>query len=128
MTAAVINGRKLAYAEHGVGPPLVLVMGTGSPGRVWQLYQVPALVAAGYRVVTMDNRGIDDGETAFTIDDMVGDVAGLIEHLEGGPTVVVGTSLGARIVQELALTRPELVSTMVAMAAFGRPEPVQDAR
>jgi pimeloyl-ACP methyl ester carboxylesterase len=48
----------------------------------------------------------------------------LIEHL-AGPARVVGTSLGSRIVQELALARPDLVSQAVLMAAHGRSEPVQ---
>ncbi|MCA1706691.1 MAG: alpha/beta hydrolase, partial [Actinobacteria bacterium] len=59
------------------------------------------------------------------IDDLVCDTAALIEHLGDGPARVVGTSLGARIVQELALARPDLVSQAVMMAAHGRPDPVQ---
>ncbi|WP_084215751.1 alpha/beta fold hydrolase [Pseudonocardia spinosispora] len=105
-----------------------MVMGTGSPGRVWKLHQVPALVAAGFRVVTFDSRGIGASPPAgsgLTIDDLVGDVASLIEHLGGGPAHVVGTSLGARVVQELALARPELVGKVVAMAAHARLDPVQ---
>jgi pimeloyl-ACP methyl ester carboxylesterase len=77
-------------------------------------------------VATFDARGISpmprQAGTSFprmTIDDLVDDVAQLIEHL-GGPAHVVGTSLGARVVQELALSRPELVRRGVAMAAHGR--------
>lgn len=55
----------------------------------------------------------------MTINDLVGDVARLIEQF-GGPAHVVGTSLGARVVQELALSRPDLVRRAVAMAAHGR--------
>lgn len=134
MTTALINGRRLTYSEQGSGRPAVLIMGTGSPGRVWHFHQVPALVEAGYRAVTLDNRGIDphgerapnDSEEPFTITDLVADVAGLISHIGGGPAAVIGTSLGARIAQELALSRPELVSHLVAMGAYARPEPVQD--
>lgn len=114
---------------------VVLVMGTGSPGRVWELHQVPALRSAGYRVVTFDSRGIggstplagaDDAAYAgMTIDDLVGDVAALVEHLGGGPAHVIGTSLGARVVQELVLTRPELVSRAVVMAGHARLDPLQ---
>ncbi|MEU5402390.1 alpha/beta fold hydrolase [Streptomyces sp. NPDC005963] len=134
MTTAFINGRRLHYTEHGSGRPALLVMGTGSPGRVWQLHQVPALVGAGYRAITLDNRGIDpDGGPPpatdshdFTLTDMVQDVVGLIAHLGDGPAVIIGTSLGARIAQEVALARPDLVSHLVAMGAYARPEPVQD--
>jgi pimeloyl-ACP methyl ester carboxylesterase len=121
------DGVRISYQVQGAGPLVVLVMGTGSPGRVWHLHQVPALVAAGYRVATMDNRGIppsDECADGMTIDDMVGDVAALIELL-GGPARVVGTSLGARIAQELALARPELLVRAVLLAAHGRPDPVQ---
>lgn len=58
MTIETINGIPLNYDVKGAGDLVVLIMGTGSPGRVWQLHQTPALVAAGYRVCTFDNRGI----------------------------------------------------------------------
>lgn len=128
MPVVDLNGIRLSYQVTGSGPLVVLVMGTGSPGRVWQLHQVPALVSAGYRAATMDNRGIspsDECAAGITIEDLVGDVAALIEHLGGGPARVVGTSLGSRVVQELALARPDLVSHAVMMAAHGRPHLVQ---
>ena len=128
MPVVELNGIRLSYQETGSGELVVLVMGTGSPGRVWKLHQVPALVAAGYRVAIVDNRGIapsDECASGMTIDDLVGDTAALIEHLDGAPARVVGTSLGSRIVQELVLTRPDLVSQAVMMAAHGRTDPVQ---
>ncbi|MDT7597237.1 MAG: hypothetical protein QOJ06_2783 [Pseudonocardiales bacterium] len=130
MPVVELNGIRLSYQVTGSGELVVLVMGTGSPGRVWRLHQVPALVAAGYRVVTVDNRGIppsDECASGMTIDDLVGDTVALIEHLGGGPARLVGTSLGSRIVQELALARPELVSRAAMMAAHGRCDPVQSA-
>jgi pimeloyl-ACP methyl ester carboxylesterase len=97
---------------------------------VWHLHQVPALVAAGYRAVTFDARGVvpvplDVEPDGFTLEDLVEDVAALIEHLGGGPAAVVGTSLGGRVVQELALARPDLVRRAVAMAGHARLDPVQ---
>jgi pimeloyl-ACP methyl ester carboxylesterase len=128
MPVVQLNGIRLSYQVTGSGELVVLVMGTGSPGRVWQLHQVPALVAAGYRVATVDNRGIppsDECASGMTIEDLVGDTAALIEYLGGGPARVVGTSLGSRVVQELALARPDLVSQAVMMTAHGRPHLVQ---
>lgn len=127
MTIAVINGTKMSYRVHGAGPLVVFVMGTGSPGRVWEMYQVPAVVAAGYSAVTFDNRGIapsDEGAGGFTIDDMVADTAGLIEHLGRGPACLVGTSMGSRIAAELCLARPELVRKAVLLTAYGRVDPL----
>nr|ADK54814.1 a/b hydrolase fold [uncultured soil bacterium] len=123
MPVARINGINLSYDDHGTGEPVVMVTGTGAPGRVWRTYQVPALKAAGYRVITLDNRGIpptDSRPGGFTLDDMAADVAGLIEYLGAGPCRVVGFSLGAIIVQELLIARPELVRQAVLMATSGR--------
>lgn len=123
MPSAQINGVRLHYEDSGHGEPVVLVMGQGAAGRGWHLHQVPALVAAGHRVVTFDNRGIppsDECPGGFTIDDLVADTAGLIEHLGLAPCRLVGVSMGAYVVQELMLARPELVRQGVLMATRGR--------
>ncbi|WOC13500.1 alpha/beta fold hydrolase [Gordonia sp. MP11Mi] len=116
----------LSCTEAGSGPLVVMVMGTGSPGRVWHAHQQPALVKAGFRVVTLDNRGIAPSSecgAGFTLADMVADTAAVIEHF-GGPALVVGTSMGARIAQELTLTCPELVRAAVMLGTYGRPTPL----
>ncbi|GAB18384.1 putative hydrolase [Gordonia effusa NBRC 100432] len=128
---ARLNGIDISYEDSGgSGQLIVMVMGTGSPGRVWKAHQQPALVKAGYRVVTFDNRGIaptSECPDGFTIADMVADTAALIEHIAAGPAVVVGTSLGARITQELALARPDVVKAAVMIATYGRSTPLQSA-
>ncbi|SDW43300.1 Pimeloyl-ACP methyl ester carboxylesterase [Amycolatopsis xylanica] len=123
MPVAQVNGIELNYWDTGEGEPVVLVMGMAATGRVWQLHQVPALAEAGYRVITFDNRGTGRSSECgdgFKIDDLVADTAGLIEYLDLGPSRVVGTSLGAQVVQELALARPELVTQAVLLATRGR--------
>ncbi|MFI7075818.1 alpha/beta fold hydrolase [Micromonospora sp. NPDC049903] len=130
MPLVVANGTKISYAERGTGEPVVLVMGTGSPGSVWQLHQVPALVAAGYRVVTFDNRGVaplPPGAAKPTVEDLVGDVVALVERLCGGRARLVGTSLGAHVVQEVMVTRPDLVQQAVLMATRGRTDTFRGA-
>lgn len=128
MPIATLNGIRLNYTVTGTGPLVVLVMGSGSPGRVWNSYQVPALVKAGFQVATFDNRGIapsDEGTDNMTIDDLAADTAALIEHVGGAPAHVVGVSMGARVVSELAIARPDLVAKAVLLAATGRPHPVE---
>ncbi|MGW0393349.1 alpha/beta fold hydrolase [Streptomyces sp. NPDC003042] len=131
-----VNGIRLSYyddAPPGSGrsaPAVLLIMGSGSKGRAWHLHQVPALVDAGFRVVTFDNRGIapsDECPGGFGLDDLVADTAALIEELRLGPCLVAGTSMGAYIAQELALARPELVDRMVLMATRGRADAVRGA-
>jgi pimeloyl-ACP methyl ester carboxylesterase len=115
----VIN---LAYDDRGSGEPVVFIAGRGGAGRTWQPHQVPAFLAAGYRVITFDNRGIGATENAdgFTTQTMVADTAALIESLGAGPARVVGVSMGSFIAQELMVSRPELVTAAVLMATRGR--------
>ncbi len=115
----------LHYEEAGSGDAVVLVPGTGAAGRTWRLHQVPALVAAGYRAITVDNRGVapsDPAAAGLTIADLVADTAGLIERVVRGPCRLVGSSMGAHVVQELLLARPDLATQAVLMAARGRPD------
>ncbi|MGA4844591.1 alpha/beta fold hydrolase [Streptomyces sp. G45] len=130
MPVIAVNGIRLHYEEAGSGDPVVLIQGTGGGHSAWDLHQVPDLTAAGYRVITFDNRGIapsSECADGFTIDDLVGDVAGLITRLGLGPCRVVGTSMGAFVAQELALTRPELVTQAVFMATRGRTDALRRA-
>jgi pimeloyl-ACP methyl ester carboxylesterase len=127
VAVASLNGLTISYDDTGSGEPVVLVMGTGATGRVWHLHQVPALVDAGYRAITFDNRGITPSPPGFTIDDLVADTAALVEHLDVGPCRLVGTSMGAQVVTELALARPDLVSQAVMMATRGWPDAMRAA-
>lgn len=112
----------LAYEEAGSGDPVLFIAGTGGAGRTWHIHQVPAFVAAGYRCITFDNRGIGATENAggFSTEQMVADTAELIERVAGGPTRLVGLSMGAFIAQELMLARPDLVHQGVLMGTRAR--------
>jgi pimeloyl-ACP methyl ester carboxylesterase len=123
MPITVVNGVNLSFAEYGSGEPVVLLTGSGSRGQLWTVHQVPALTAAGYRVITVDNRGVppsDVGPEGFTIQDMVADTVGLIESLRIGQCRIVGFSLGGIIVPELLLAYPDLITQAVLMATRGR--------
>jgi len=115
----VIN---LAFDDTGSGEPVLFIAGTGGAGRTWHIHQVPAFLAAGYRCITFDNRGVGATENAdgFGTEQMIADTAAIIEDLVGGPTRLVAMSMGAFIAQELMLTRPELVSQAVLMGTRAR--------
>ncbi|RPK54508.1 putative non-heme bromoperoxidase BpoC [Streptomyces sp. ADI96-02] len=126
MPTALLNGITVSYDDTGAGEPVVLVNGTGVGRTVWRARQTPALVAAGYRVIALDNRGLPPNTQppgGITLDTMAGDVAALIDHLRLAPCRIVGYSLGASVVAELLLTRPGLVRQAVMMAGRARPDP-----
>jgi pimeloyl-ACP methyl ester carboxylesterase len=117
------NGIRLAYERGGHGDRVLMIMGQGAGGNVWSMYQVPALIQAGYEVITFDNRGIPPSDVPpgdYSLADMVTDTEQLIEALDVGPCRLVGASLGAAIAAELAVRRPDLVICCVLMAMRAR--------
>lgn len=64
MPIATVNGIRIGFEEYGSGEPVLLVTGSGGRARLWTPHQVPALTAAGYRVITMENRGVPPSDVA----------------------------------------------------------------
>ena len=125
MPAVEIGDVRVHYDQTGRGEPVLLIAGTGARGRTWSLHQVPALVEAGYRALTLDNRGAGlsgPAKPGLTVDDLVSDAVKVIETVLGQPCRLIGSSMGAYIVQELLLTRPELCRQAVLMASRTRPD------
>jgi len=119
------DGARLAYTRHGSGPSVLLIPPAGSRATIWQRHQVPALVAAGYEVVTYDQRGLPPTGGAVgpcDVTTLSTDAAALIDQLGLGPCRVVGSSLGSLVAQELAAARPDLVSALVLLATRGAPD------
>jgi pimeloyl-ACP methyl ester carboxylesterase len=118
----------LDYDDRGSGDPVLFIAGRGGAGRTWHLHQVPAFLAAGYRAITFDNRGIGATEQAdgFGVEQMVADTAALIEKLDAVPARIVAVSMGSFIAQELMLARPDLVHSAVLMATRGRHDRTRD--
>lgn len=124
------NGIQLAYERKGRGERVLLIMGQAAGGNAWTLFQVPALTKAGYEVITFDNRGVPPSDVPpgdYSLADLVADTAGLIEALDLGPCRLVGTSMGAYIATELAVKRPDLVTSCVLMAVRARADVVRQA-
>ena len=87
---------ELHYNDHGAGQPVVLIHGYPLSGRAWDR-QVPALLAAGYRVITYDRRGFGQSSqpaTGYDYDTFAADLAVLLEHLDLRDAVLVGHSMG----------------------------------
>jgi pimeloyl-ACP methyl ester carboxylesterase len=117
-----LPGGTLAYDDMGTGPLVVCVPGMGDLRSTYR-FLTPLLTAAGYRVVTLDVRGM--GETTVSWDDYsVGaignDIIALVEVLSGGPAHLVGNSMAAGAAVVAAARRPELVRSLALTAPFVR--------
>ena len=116
---------RIAFDVTGTGPLVVCLPGMGEL-RTSYRFTAPALVAAGYRVATMDLRGHGDSDATFTSYDDVAagqDALALIEHL-GGPAVLLGNSMGAGAAVWAAAERPDLVAGIALIGPFVRDTPM----
>lgn len=117
---AALGDLRLAYDEAGAGPLVVLVHGWPELAHSWR-NQVPALAAAGYRVVAPDMRGYGGSDAPAAIEDytilhLAGDLVGLLDHLGAAEAVVVGHDWGAVVAWHAALLRPDRFRAVAAMS------------
>ncbi|MEY9925456.1 pimeloyl-ACP methyl ester carboxylesterase [Catenulispora sp. GP43] len=123
--ATLPDGGRLAYADRGTGPLLVLLHGGFLDHRMW----TPQLktLSTDHRVVAPDARGHGDSSVATAPFRHTDDVAALIRHLDAGPAVLVGVSMGAATATDTALEHPDLVRALVVSGAgTSEPEFVDD--
>ena len=86
----------LHYEDHGAGKPVVLIHGWPLSGKSWEK-QVPALVAAGYRVITYDRRGFGRSAqpwSGYDYDTLADDLAAVMEATEAHDATLLGFSMG----------------------------------
>ena len=111
-----VPGGELYYEAEGDGVAVVLVHGLALDARMWD-DQVPALEDIA-RVVRYDVRGFGrsrrDADTSYSHAD---DLWRLLDHLEIDMAVLVGLSMGGRIVVEATLAAPERVRALVLLDA-----------
>ncbi|MEI5523747.1 alpha/beta hydrolase [Streptomyces brasiliscabiei] len=105
----------------GPGTPLVLLHGGFTDHRMWRDL-VPALVAAGHRVIAPDARGHGASANASRPFRLTDDLAALLRHLDTGPAVLIGMSMGGGTAVDTALEHPDLVRALV-VSGVGTSEP-----
>jgi pimeloyl-ACP methyl ester carboxylesterase len=113
---------RLAYDDAGQGA-LIVATPAMLDLRSELRFLTPLLVAAGFRVVTIDQRGM--GETSARWPEygsipMARDLMALVRHLDAGPAIIYGTSNGAAAGVYMAAEAPELVRGLVLAAPFVR--------
>ncbi|NED14024.1 alpha/beta hydrolase [Streptomyces sp. SID9124] len=121
----------LSYDVYGPedGPVVVLVPGQHQ-ASLFETMQVPQLTKAGYRVVTFDLRGVHPSEETpppYTVELLGQDLAALNEALELGRCTYIGYSVGAMILLELAMKRPELIERAALIGVPWKPGKLQQA-
>ncbi len=121
MPTIASNGIKIHYEEQGNGDPLILIMGLGAPGSRWKDHA--AVYQKHFRCILMDNRGVGESDRPsgpFTTKMMADDTAGLMQALGIENARIAGISMGSAIAQELALSHPEKVRSLVLVSSWSR--------
>jgi pimeloyl-ACP methyl ester carboxylesterase len=135
------NGIDLEYESKGPAnaETVLLIMGLGAQMIAWPPELVDALVSNGYRVVWYDNRDVGlsqkfdsagpanigaimqavaEGKkppSAYLLDDMAADAAGLLDALGIAKAHIVGASMGGMIAQMVAANHPEKTLSLVSI-------------
>ncbi len=126
---ATNNGVKIHYVAEGHGPLVVMVHGFPDYWATWKPLMA-TLAADGYRAVALDNRGYNlsdkpQGEAAYAMPNLVGDVAAVVGAEGQKNTILIGHDWGASIAWNTTFARPDLVNKLIIMAV---PHPAGLAR
>ncbi|QIW09351.1 alpha/beta hydrolase [Francisella sp. LA112445] len=111
-----INDINMYYEERGCGHPIVLVGGFGADNKAWG--EFANKLTLDYRVIVFDNRGVgqtDCPDEPYSIAQMAQDVKSLCDYLKIEKTIVIGSSMGGFIVQQLMYDYPKLCEKAIIL-------------
>ncbi len=125
-----VNGYAIHYTDDGPhsAPAVVLIHGFASSVFTWRGVKA-ALLAAGYRVIAVDQLGSGasarPAEPIYTTQTQAELVLGLLDALGIRQANFVGHSFGGRVAMQIAIFAPERAQSLVALApeAFATDRP-----
>ena len=123
-----VGDTAVAVQEYGDGEPLLIVNGTSQSLGFWA--DTAQVWADRYRVITYDLRGMGGtgrGGGDISVSTLAADARGLMDTLQVGRAHVLGYSLGSAVAQELALSAPDRVGSLVLLCTWGRTDGFQRA-
>lgn len=115
-----LSDAELDVHLRGDGPSVVLLQHFRLNSVEHYEPLVQRLVEAGFRAVIVDQRGVGNSTGSLdglTLHDLAADIASVIEALDIAPAHVVGHAFDNRIARCLATDRPDLVKSLILLAA-----------
>ena len=113
------NSIRMAVHEQGEGPANILLHGFPELAYSWR-HQLPALAEAGYRAIAPDQRGY--GNTAappnvsdYSVEELIGDVHGLLDALELESAIFIGHDWGAILLWYMANLAPDRIEKLITL-------------
>ncbi len=113
------NGIRMAVYEQGDGPAVILLHGFPELAFSWR-HQLPALAAAGFRAIAPDQRGygyssVPPQVSDYRVDELIGDVHGLLDALGLASATFVGHDWGALLLWQMAMLAPARIERLVIL-------------
>lgn len=127
----VANGIKTNYQDHGEGPPVLLIHGSGPGVTGWANWRltIPAL-SARFRTVAPDMIGFGytdrPTDVRYDMDTWTDHLLGFMDALDIGKAHVVGNSFGGGLALALSIRAPQRVGRLVLMGSAGVSFPITD--
>jgi 3-oxoadipate enol-lactonase len=126
MALAAVNGVELSYRLEGEGAEtIVLINGLADDLETWAL-QMDDFLAAGYRVLRFDNRGVGASSAPagpYSSAMLAADAKALIDSLGVRDFHLMGVSMGGMIAQEYALRYPGDLRSVTFGCTYAAPGP-----
>lgn len=125
---ARINGIEMAFTDEGQGPTLLFVHGFPLSRGAWSK-QVEAF-KPDYRVIAPDLRGLGESEATEGPVSMLRfaeDLYALSLHLESGPVVLAGHSMGGYVAMAFAKAFPQALRKLVLVGTRSGADSTQGA-
>ncbi|MEV7011447.1 alpha/beta hydrolase [Streptosporangium sp. NPDC051022] len=113
---AEVNGIRLHYVAGGRGEPLILL--PGWPETWWEYRKVMPALAARYRVIAVDLRGMggsDKPATGYDKKTMAQDIRGLVRRLGYDKVNIAGHDVGSMIAFSFAVNHPDAVKKVALL-------------
>ncbi len=114
------DGIELSVRDEGAGPMVVLCHGFPELAFSWR-HQIPALTAAGYRVMAPDMRGYGASSIPARVEDydvlsLCLDMCGLLDAAGEQDAVFVGHDWGANVAWWMAVIHPDRVRAVAGLS------------
>jgi 3-oxoadipate enol-lactonase len=126
MAVASVNGIELSYRLEGEGDEtIVLINGLADDLESWVL-QMDDFLAAGYRVLRFDNRGVGASSKPagpYSSEMLAADAKALVDALGVTDFHLMGVSMGGMIAQEYALRYPADLRSVTFGCTYAAPGP-----
>lgn len=132
-----IEGRphRIYIEEAGVGIPLLCLHTAGADGRQWRALLNDTEVTRRFRVIAYDMprhgkssppEGWQEEDYALTTDAYVAQILAVCDALELDQPVVMGCSIGGRVVLHLAHRHPGRFRALIGLQTGGHVDPYYD--